>query len=513
MLQHSARVPRQLLPLAIIAVIAAVVLTAAGPTWAVAATSRDQSTKFAGLPRQAQASLRSQLVPRRQQNQEGPLPPASEGTEYSCNEEAECEVKPCDVEKGCRASLDVRIDDVWYDLSGWRKAHPGGEHWIDYYDGRDATEVMHAFHTEKGRGMLKRLPRSRNAAQLEAACPAVTPLTRSFRKLRARLESEGWWKRDMGVEARQLAVWASVMALGVFCARTAHGWPVMLAGVVLLALGNTQAGWLAHDYIHGVDKFSDRLRFMGPLCAGMSPLWWSDKHNKHHALTNEIGVDEDIATDPVLYIKAPDPKNDHWLRRFQHWMLALPFSMLFVIWRVDSVKVLWNELKKKRPRKGARAEALMLVAHWVAVFALVPLKVVPMYILLSGLITAIITTSTHQSEELFEDFNPDFVDNQFRTTRDASVRNPISKWVWGGMQYQLEHHLFPSMPRSKYPALQPILKKFAEVNGVPGGHRISSQLELLKQNWDLYSKVATADPVPGAPAMRGRGHHVTAIPA
>eukprot|EP00438_Fugacium_kawagutii_P001899 Skav201631 [mRNA] locus=scaffold3582:122033:124889:- [translate_table: standard] len=96
------------------------------------------------------------------------------------------------------------------------------------------------------------------------------------------------------------------------------------------------------------------MRFMGPLCAGMSPLWWSDKHNKHHALTNEIGVDEDIATDPVLFVRPPDPKNDSWHR--------------------------WN---------------------------------------------------------------------------------PVG-------QYQLEHHLFPSMPRSKYPALQPILKKFADVNKVPG---------------------------------------------
>lgn len=282
---------------------------------------------------------------------------------------------------------------------------------------------------------------------------------------------------------------------------------------MLLALANTQAGWLAHDYIHGIDKFSDRLRFMGPLCAGMSPIWWSDKHNKHHALTNEIGVDEDIATDPFLYVWSPDPSKDSPLRRFQHWTVALPFSLLFMIWRFDSIKVLIKELRKPRPRKGALAEAIMLAAHWAIVCTLVPWHIVPMYILLSGLITAIITTATHQSEEMFAEFNPDFVENQFRTTRDAAVRNPFSKWVWGGMQYQIEHHLFPSMPRSKYPALQPILKKFAEVNGVPGGHRIMGQLDLLRQNWRLYAQVANAAPVPGAPATRGRGHHITAIPA
>ncbi|CAE7226888.1 fat-3, partial [Symbiodinium pilosum] len=150
------------------------------------------------------------------------------------------------------------------------------------------------------------------------------------------------------------------------------------------------------------------------------------------------------------------------MRRVQHLTMPLSFSMLFYIWRLDSIKVVWKELRKAKPRKGAVGEAVMLAAHWAMVFAFVPLKIIPIYILLSGFITALITTATHQSEEMFEDFNPDFVDNQFRTTRDAVVENPFEKWVWGGMQYQLEHHLFPSMPRSRYPALQPILKKFAE---------------------------------------------------
>ncbi len=42
---------------------------------------------------------------------------------------------------------------------------------------------------------------------------------------------------------------------------------------------------------------------------------------------------------------------------------------------------------------------------------------------------------------------------QYRSTRDAVCSNPFSEWLWGGMQYQLEHHLFPAMPRYKYPRL------------------------------------------------------------
>lgn len=410
-----------------------------------------------------------------------------------------------------QSPLNVRIDDVWYDLSGWRKAHPGGSHWIDYYDGRDATEVMHAFHSEEGRKRLLRMPHCRNPEELDEKCAPVSKATRNFRKLRVRLEEEGWFKRDIGDEVRKLTVWFAVTAGGVFAVNAGAGWPVTTLGVVMLALANTQAGWLAHDYIHGVDSFANNFRFMGPLCAGMSPLWWSDKHNKHHALTNEIGVDEDIATDPVLYVRAPDPKDDSFLRRIQHLALPFTFSTLFFIWRIDSIKVLWKELRKPQPRKSAKVEAFLIALHWIMVFSLIPWQLVPAYILLSGMITATITTSTHQSEEMFEDFNPDFVENQFRTTRDAEVGNPFSQWVWGGMQYQLEHHLFPNMPRSKYPALQPILQKFAEANQISGGHRITDEVNLLIRNWKLYAQVATADALPGAPSTRGRGHHVTAI--
>ena len=49
----------------------------------------------------------------------------------------------------------------------------------------------------------------------------------------------------------------------------------------------------------------------------MSTTWWSDKHNKHHARTNEVGIDEDIATDPALFLWAPDPKNDAPWRKWQ----------------------------------------------------------------------------------------------------------------------------------------------------------------------------------------------------
>jgi acyl-lipid Delta6-acetylenase / acyl-lipid (9-3)-desaturase len=420
-------------------------------------------------------------------------------TAWECNEDAECVVVPACNEDICRTSLDVRMHGKWYDLSGWRKAHPAGEHWIDYYDGRDATEVMDAFHSEKGRQMYKRLPASKETTvqMLEATTAPDTPVQIAFRKLRQELEEQGWWKRDVTHEAKLLGLWGSLV-LGA--ALTAHSIPFV--SFICLSLSMTAAGWLGHDYVHGVDAFSDRMRNFAAIAAGLAPTWWSDKHNKHHALTNEQGVDEDVATDPFLYSWVPDPSQDSPLRKVQHLVFWIPFSFMFALWRYDSLTVAIDAVEKKRP--GAKNELYGLLIHYAILLTVFPVQVWLPSIFLSGLMSALIVTPTHQSEEMFSDYQPDWVAAQFRSTRNAVMSNPFSEWLWGGMQYQLEHHLFPSMPRNKYPLLKPVLQKFAEENNVPGGYRESGEFEILKMNWNLYKQVAEADAQPGAPLTRGR---------
>jgi len=419
---------------------------------------------------------------------------------WDCDEEATCvEIEACD-EEDCRTSLDVRIHGDWYDLTGWRKAHPAGAHWIDWYDGRDATEVMDAFHSEKGRSMYKRLPKSKpdTASVLEASSAPYTQTELNFRELRAELEADGWWERDFVHEATLLAIYGGLV---IGAAVTAESAPPV--ATILLGLSMTQAGWLGHDYIHGVDKFADTMRPMAAVGGGLGPTWWSDKHNKHHALTNEVGVDEDLATDPFLFMWAPDPEHDSPLRKIQHLIFYVPFSFLFALWRIDTMKVVIESIEEKRPE--AKKEIWYLLSHYAILLTLFSPAVWMPAVLLSGFLSATIVTPTHQSEEYFDEYQPDWVTAQFESTRNAVTTNPFSEWMWGGMQYQLELHLFPTMPRSKYPLLKPILQKFVEENNVPGGYRESGEFEILKMNWDLYKKVAESDPVPGAPYSRGHG--------
>lgn len=298
-----------------------------------------------------------------------------------------------------------------------------------------------------------------------------------------------------------ISIWLSLLISGIAFANSDLSGSNYLA-TFLMGLFFTQSGWLGHDYVHGIDKFTDKFRQLTTLCAGLGVTWWSDKHNKHHALTNEVGVDEDIATDPFLYTWAPDPKNDSPLRKIQHLIFFVPFSFLFALWRVDTVQVAVDSVEKKRP--DAKYELYLLMAHYVFFLTVLPVSVFLPSVFLSGLMSALIVTPTHQSEEFFQEYQPDWVTAQFTSTRSAVMSNPFSEWVWGGMQYQLEHHLFPSMPRSKYPLLKPILEKFAADNSIPGGYRESGEFEILTMNWSVYKKVAEADPVVGAPSSRGR---------
>eukprot|EP00962_Isochrysis_galbana_P012999 scaffold3717_cov124-Isochrysis_galbana.AAC.17 len=392
--------------------------------------------------------------------------------------------------KAIKGRLNIRIDDEWYDLTNWRAAHPAGAHWIDAYNNSDATEVMYGFHSDKAVSMFRRLPKSKAPPK---GVRSPTPATYAFRELRQKLVDEGWFNTQPLGEVKKLLPWAVTLASGVWIARTAIGPLRAFAGILLLAVSNTLAGWLAHDYVHGRQPFAWAMRGFGELVGGMSTTWWSNKHNMHHALTNEVGYDEDIALDPALHLWAPDPKNDiPWLRRWQHVYWPLPYSILFLYWRFDSIRYV---LKHKKWSEAAR-----LAGHWAAFAALVPFQSLFLSVWLSGFITATIVTVTHQSEEIFlgETLRKyDFVEAQFRSTRDAKCNNWVSDMLWGGMQWQLEHHLFPTMPRYRYPELSKVLIRFCEEHNLD--YRVTGEFQIIADNVELLKKLAKGPQKPGNP--------------
>jgi len=395
---------------------------------------------------------------------------------------------PARVKAPPKDRLNIRIDDEWYDLTNWRAAHPAGAHWIDAYKNEDATEVMYGFHSDKAMGMIKRLPKSKSAP---TDVPPPVETSYAFRELRRKLEADGWFKSHWRGELQKLAPWALCLAAAKYLSG-ASNWFAALGAIFFFATSNTLAGWLSHDFVHGRSPFNMAMRGFGELVGGMSTTWWSNKHNMHHALTNEIGYDEDVALEPAIYLWQPDPKKDSFLRKYQHIYWPIPFSILFLYWRLDSIRYV---LKAKKWNEAAR-----LAAHWAMFTAFLPLKTVFLGVWLSGLMTATIVTVTHQSEEIFiQDTlrKYDFTEAQFRSTRDAMCSNWFSDVLWGGMQWQLEHHLFPIMPRYKYKALHPILREWALKHKLT--FRTSGEFEIMVQNVNQLKKLSTMPAVEGMP--------------
>jgi len=253
-----------------------------------------------------------------------------------------------------------------------------------------------------------------------------------------------------------------------------------------------QAGWLGHDHVHGRGEYCWWMgRFTGAFINGFSSWWWSTKHNTHHVYTNHVGIDSDIENDPVFHLFFPEQDQDVKYRRLQHIYFFPVASFLFVSWRIQSIQFAVAQ-------RNYWELALMTVSY--AWLCMLPISVVVCSILLSGFLVAVIVTASHQSEEMFspsqyESDQYQFVRYQFGSTRDAKAENFFMEWLWGGMQYQLEHHLFPTMPRYYYAALAPRIMQFAQENGL--SYRWDSVVDILVRNLRTLKHYAQhVDPLP-----------------
>jgi fatty acid desaturase len=117
-----------------------------------------------------------------------------------------------------------------------------------------------------------------------------------------------------------------------------------------------------------------------------------------------------------------------------------------------------------------------------------PLQVSILSIFIGGWLVAEIVTATHQSEEILTEESWNFVEDQLRTSRDVRLNNFFLNWLWGGMQYQTIHHLFPTMPKYYYGSIVPKVERFCKENGLV--YRTSTALEIFRMNYETMKKFA-----------------------
>ena len=279
------------------------------------------------------------------------------------------------------------------------------------------------------------------------------------------------WKIVMTVGALA-AGWVAFVIVGK------SWWTLAIAG--LLAVLFTQMGFLGHDAGHRQIFSSRRPSYvagvlLGNLGIGLSYGWWVAKHNRHHAHPNTEGADPDIAGGALLFsatqMNGRAPRGIVRLIRQYQAYLFFPMLLLEGInLHVASVQALVRRTSRHR-----RAEAALLAAHFAGYLALVVLVLGPGWKAaafiavqqgLFGLYLGCSFAPNHKGMPILTaDDRSDFLRRQVLTSRN--IRGGwLTDLALGGLNYQIEHHLFPSAPRPSLRRCQPLIRAFCEQRGL-----------------------------------------------
>jgi fatty acid desaturase len=369
----------------------------------------------------------------------------------------------------------IKVYDDWYDLTQWKHYHPGGADILDKVAGTDQTDAFVSLHSEDAKVRLKRLPKFRGDVPDLGPDPSWSV---AYQKWQDELRTSGQNDREFLAEVGHQLPVLTIAAVGAYLA---YSWPI--TATLLLGLFQQQAGWIAHDNIHGRGRYCYWMGLVwGGWGNGMARSWWSDKHNTHHVLTNSVEHDSDIHNHPFIFNFPPMDDEDQWNRMFQHHYFVFLYPLIYISWRIQSLRFCIS--------RGLWKELVLSLGPSYVFMAFLPLKVVIGSMLIGGLFVGFVVTMSHESEELHYDAPEQFVKAQFVSTRDIVCPNWFMNWFFGGMQYQLEHHLFPMTPRRHYPRMAKELQKFAEQHGLP--YKASPLWEFWQVHCDTLRKTATA---------------------
>ena len=317
----------------------------------------------------------------------------------------------------------------------------------------------------------------------ESTAPGVTTrggtrASSDYAALMTQVRRAGLLERRTAPHLAKIAV-NTVLYLGGWTAFVLVGdsWWNLLTGVYL-AVVFTWTGFLAHEAGHKQLFRTRRANdlagvLLGNLSIGLAYGWWVDKHHRHHANPNTEGLDPDIDSDVIAFTEAQSRDRSgarRWLARHQ----ALAFFPLLLLEAVSlHVQGILSIARPGHRQRGR--EALLFGAHVAAYFIVIflvlsPLKAVLFIAVqqgLLGLYLGLAFAPNHKGMPILTaDDDSDFLRRQVLTSRNVRG-GPVTDMMLGGLNYQIEHHLFPSMPRSALRHARPIVQEHCRRVGLP----------------------------------------------
>jgi linoleoyl-CoA desaturase len=271
--------------------------------------------------------------------------------------------------------------------------------------------------------------------------------------------------------------------------------PITLLLFTIMGVGIAGIGMsVMHDGAHGSYSKDSRVNFLMAHTiniAGGAVANWKLQHNVlHHTFTNITHYDDDIMERALLRF-SPHAKH-HPHQRFQHFYAWFFYSLLTLYWVVAKDFVQFFKYNKEGVNKETpeqRSATFRKIIAVKVVYYLAFLVFPIMYLdlpwhytvlgfllmhLVAGLILSLVFQMAHtleiasfplpNEEHVIED---EWAVHQLKTTVNFARKNTFITWYVGGLNYQVEHHLFPNICHIHYPDIAPIVKQTAEEFGIP----------------------------------------------
>ncbi len=239
----------------------------------------------------------------------------------------------------------------------------------------------------------------------------------------------------------------------------------------------TQVAFLSHEAAHrqilATKKGNDRLSLiLGVAIVGMSYSWWDSKHSRHHANPNKVSKDPDIATGAIVFLEEDAGKDRGiWkpITKYQGWAFFPLLTLEGLNLHYQSIAHMLSKGKVKNRWTELTLITIRFIALLVPLFMFLPLGMafafLGVQLAVFGVYMGASFAPNHKGMPVIaRDAKIDFFSKQVRTSRN--IRGGWwATWLMGGLNYQIEHHLFPSMSRPHLSkARELVMAKCEELN-------------------------------------------------
>uniref|UniRef100_A0A8C3MNC4 Uncharacterized protein n=3 Tax=Passeriformes TaxID=9126 RepID=A0A8C3MNC4_GEOPR len=335
------------------------------------------------------------------------------------------------------------VDRKVYDVSQFSKRHPGGSRVISHYAGQDATDAFVAFHNDKT--LVKKYLKSLLIGELAPDQPSFESnkkksLLEDFRELRCAIEKMGLLRPNyfffflifLHLLVLDAASWLVLWYFGVSLV------PFLFSFLSDPFVSQIQMGWFQHDLGHcsvfRKPRWNRLLQIVViNMLKGLPASWWNHLHNQHHAKPNCFRKDPDLNMHPLLFslgktlsLELGKQKKKFMPYNYQHKYFICEY------------------LLKPRCDKS----------FWIYL---------PRYLESSWFIW--VSQMNHIPMNIDYDKNKDWVSTQLHATCNVN-QSVFNDWFTGHLNFQIEHHLFPTMPRHNYWKVSPLVKSLCDKHGI-----------------------------------------------